>query len=421
MSPSLFDLESLLSPIGTGEFFSRYWEKSPLVIARNDPGRYAALLGVSDLDFILSAAFQTRKSAVEVLTSAGAPKFLDGKEPDHIAQIYAAYRQGATVRINRAQRYWKPLRALCRRIEQTLGSPVRANLYCTPAATEPSKRHYDNHDVLVLQLAGCKHWRVFDPLVRLPLANVPPLPFEERTEMLKYARGGPKKGRADIGADECGEPRLEPVLEAGDLLYMPRGFVHEAWTTDEASMHVTIGLHVLTWLDLLSVALARVSNGDERFRMALPVSLTDGAESAETRQQFETLLRLFAENADFGGALAEMSASFVKSRQATGDGALMGGATDTLDLDTTLERSPGLLLAAVAEGGMVGLLSAHGVFWMPEGFAATLRFVAQMCEFRVRDLPGQLSESSKLSLARRMVQDGFLRIAEAHDATKADH
>jgi len=52
----------------------------------------------------------------------------------------------------------------------------------------------------------------------------------------------------------------ELMLTAGDLLYMPRGFLHEAWTTDEPSTHLTVGLHVVRWLDLLSVALAQVSN-----------------------------------------------------------------------------------------------------------------------------------------------------------------
>jgi ribosomal protein L16 Arg81 hydroxylase len=420
MTTSVFDLESLLAPVGVEEFFSRHWEQSPLVVARDEPERYAALLGTSDLDFVLSAAFQTQKSAVEVLGGADERKFLDGKEPEHVSQIYAAYRRGATVRVNRAQRYWKPLRALCRGLEQTLGAPVRANLYCTPAGSESLKRHYDNHDVLVLQLAGRKHWRVFDPVVSLPLANVPPLPFEERTEMLKYARGGPKKGRADIGANECGEPRVEPILAAGDLLYMPRGFVHEAWTTDEASMHVTIGLHVLTWLDLLSVALARASNRDERFRMALPVGLTDGTESVEAREHFETLLRAFAENADFTSAFAEVVASFVRSRQATGDGALMSNNTGALDPDTTLEQSPGLICRYAEEGGMAVLISAQGVFSMPASFAPALRFVARTRQFRARDLPGQMSESGKLGLARRLVQDGFLRVAATQDSSKAD-
>jgi ribosomal protein L16 Arg81 hydroxylase len=414
MNTPVIDLESLLSPVGVEEFFARHWEKSPLVIAREEPERFAPLLGVADLDFVLSAAFQAQKSSVELL---GATKFPE--VPEHVAQIYEAHRQGATVRVYGAQRYWKPLSALCRALEQALGSPVRANLYGTPASGVPSKRHYDNHDVLVLQLAGRKQWRVFDPVVRLPLADVPPLPFEERTGMLKYARGGPRKGRADIGADECGAPRLEFTLAAGDLFYMPRGFVHEAWTTDEASLHVTIGLHVLTWLDVLSVALARAGNRDERFRTALPVELAGGTQSGAAKEHFETLLRAFAEDADFDGALAEVEASFVRNMQATADGTLMGTAPRALDADTTLEQSPGLVCRYVAEGGMAGLVSAQGSLLMPESFGAALRFVAHTREFRVRDLPGRMSDAGKLSLARRLVQDGFLRVAVNSDGANS--
>ncbi|MFL6227244.1 MAG: cupin domain-containing protein [Pyrinomonadaceae bacterium] len=412
MDASVADLAALLSPIPAAEFFARYWEKSPLVVARREPGRYAGLLGLADLDFVLAAAFQSQESGVELL---GAGKSAGGKGADQVAQIYEAYGQGATVRVNRAQRYWKPLSDVCRRLEHEFGAPVRANLYCSPAGAHFSERHYDNHDVLVLQLAGRKHWRVFDPVVSLPLADVPPLAFEERTGLLKYARGGPRKGRADIGVDECGEPRLDFTLEAGDLLYMPRGFVHEAGAQGEASLHVTIGLHVLTWLDLLSVALARAGHRDERFRTALPVRLADGAQ-ADAREHFATLLRAFADGADFDGALGEVAASFVRNMQATTDGALMGDAARALDEDTSLEQRPGLVCRYVAEGGMAGLLSAQATLWMPESFGPALSFVAQTRAFRVRDLPGGMSDGGKLSLARRLVQDGFLRIVETSRA-----
>ena len=43
--------------------------------------------------------------------------------------------------------------------------------------------------MLVLQLLGKKKWQVYESSFRLPLENVPPLPFEDDRAALKRARG----------------------------------------------------------------------------------------------------------------------------------------------------------------------------------------------------------------------------------------
>lgn len=413
MSTPPFHLESLLAPISLSEFFTLYWEKGPFTWARHQPSHYQTLLSPSDIDFIISSAFATDKAAVEALGTIEIKKFLKGENATVVSELYDAYRRGATLRVNRVHRYWKPLRELCRSLEQSFSFPVRANLYCTPESAARSKRHYDTHDVLVLQISGRKSWRIFPPLIQLPLATVPPLPFEERTEMLKYARGGPRKGRASITEAESGEPISEITLEAGDLLYMPRGFLHEAWTTDEPSTHVTIGLQVVRWLDLLSVALAQVGNRDVRFRQALPV----GAEVREQMDElFSSLLNVFGREARFKDAAEELADSFVKSRQAVGDGTLNSLTTiPEINGQTLLQHRPGLLCRYAENGGAVGVVSANSALWMPTGFEDALRFIATTREFRVGEIPGQMTENSKVSLARRLIQDGFVRIAEEHN------
>jgi hypothetical protein len=259
-------------------------------------------------------------------------------------------------------------------------------------------------------MAGCKSWRIFKPLVQLPLETVPPLPFEERTPMLKYARGGPRKGSGDIDDDEC-EPISELMLTAGDLLYMPRGFLHEAWTTDEPSTHLTVGLHVVRWLDLLSVALAQVGNRDMRFRQAFCA----GPEARNDLDElFTALVEEFARQANLKDAAEEVAGSFVQSGQAVGDGTLVGALTaSNIDGNTLLEHRPGLLYRFAQNGGAAGIISAQGALWMPRGFDEALRFIAATEQFRAADIPGQMTETSKLSLARRLIQDGFVRIAGA--------
>ena len=52
---------------------------------------------------------------------------------------------------------------------------------------------------------------------------------------------------------------------------------------------------------------------------------------------------------------------------------------------------------------------------MPRGFDEALRFIATTREFRAGDIPGSITDSSKLSLARRLIYDGFVRIAGANE------
>ena len=78
MSVTPYSLDSLLAPITVEEFFTGYWEKAPLVVAWSEPDWYAALLGVSDIDFIVSSAFTMDKAAVEALGTAEVKRFLKG-------------------------------------------------------------------------------------------------------------------------------------------------------------------------------------------------------------------------------------------------------------------------------------------------------------------------------------------------------
>jgi len=104
--------------------------------------------------------------------------------------------------------------------------------------------------VFVLQVSGKKRWIVYEPVVRLPLASQP-------------QAGGHL-------VPDGAEPLLDVELEAGDALYLPRGYVHAALTTDVASVHLTVGVLSTTWFDVLSDAVS-LAGADEAFRDALPI------------------------------------------------------------------------------------------------------------------------------------------------------
>src|SRR5205823_12677252 len=129
--------------------------------------------------------------------------------------------------------------------------------------------HWDGHDILVLQIAGRKCWRIYDAPVALPTDLPPTFAFERARP--PAAPGSFRHWIAHPAPDAFGPeaPAGEIELRAGDLLYLPRGHGHEARTDETMSIHVTLGLYAVTWADLLCLAVHQVAQADVRFRRAL--------------------------------------------------------------------------------------------------------------------------------------------------------
>ena len=250
------DFAALLAPVLPDDFFRDHWERKPLHLSRGDARYYDGVLTNDDLESIISYA-DLRYPAIQLARDGGyvAPDsytknvpfgrdFFNGV-PD-IAQIQSEYRSGSTVVLPALHRTWAPLRELCESLENDFTHLVHANAYLTPKETPGFAPHYDTHEVFVLQVAGSKRWRVFQPPLALPHHTQPFTP----------------KGYVP-------RPLLELELKQGDLLYLPRGYVHAAHTSQVHSAHVTIGISVYTWVELLSELIAS-SKEFHQFRTALP-------------------------------------------------------------------------------------------------------------------------------------------------------
>merc|ERR1740139_1867826 len=95
-----------------------------------------------------------------------------------------------------------------------------------------------DRNVIALQLAGCKHWRVY----RTPL----PLPYAH--EQLG------KDPTSPLTNEMLGDPILELRLQPGELLYLPRGAPHEARADQGASsLHITLTAQTsdLNWASMV--------------------------------------------------------------------------------------------------------------------------------------------------------------------------
>jgi len=171
-----------------------------------------------------------------------------------VPRVLAEWEAGATIVLQALHVHWHPLAVFCRRLEEALGLPVQVNAYYTPSGSQGFAVHHDTHDVLVLQVAGEKRWLLYEPLLELPL----------------------KHQRYSKALGEHGEPIDDLLLRAGDTLYLPRGWLHQAETSATDSLHLTIGITAYTRLDAVKAALADCEEDVELRRGVEP-----GADEAE--------------------------------------------------------------------------------------------------------------------------------------------
>jgi hypothetical protein len=275
-----FAFDDLIGEIPREAFFAQYWERRPLHIRRQDAGYYDSLLTRADLETVIASgglrypAIQLTKDGRYVPPEAFTQNHAVGRDslsgvPD-LTRIAALYRGGATLSMPFLHLAWKPLADFTAAIEADFDHPAHANVYLTPGGCRGFTPHYDTHEVFVLQIAGEKRWRV----------DAPPAPLPHHTQPFSAQSQQPT-------------PRvLEVELAPGDLLYLPRGYIHSTATSRTSSLHVTLGVTVFTWVELLADWF-QTSKMYPRYRRALEPGF---AHDPEVRQRLKAdLPKIIAE------------------------------------------------------------------------------------------------------------------------------
>ena len=244
--------------------------------------------------FLVDAA---RKLSAEDYTLASA----DTEGSLDLPRVYELYRTGATISLRHLHESMPELAALCRAVEKVFSSHFQTNIYLSPPNAQGFATHFDSHDVFVLQVAGSKIWTLYDTLIELPL----------------HAQGFEKDKHIP------GPATRDLTIRAGDLFYCPRGLFHSARSTDEPSLHITLGLIGKTWADVLMEAVSAACLSSPAFRANLPAGFANpGFEPAEAKATFRTLVEQFARAAELEPVLERFAEDFVTSRRPDLSGAL---------------------------------------------------------------------------------------------------
>jgi hypothetical protein len=384
-------LARAVEPVSVETFFDDHWERLPLVVERGGRSGFEDLLSEADVERLVTSgglrhpAFRLAKAGERLRLKDYSTDISWRPEPfaktADAEAIAAAFADGATIVVQGMHHWWPALSVFCRELEAELGHPAQANAYYTPRDSQGLPVHHDTHDVFVLQVAGEKRWLVYDPVLELPLRD--------------------QRYDSKLGAP--GEPVHDVVLRAGDTMYLPRGWLHQAVTSETDSLHLTIGVNVYTWIEAVRAALAECAD-DVEFRRSVPADGEGGRE----------LLEVLAERLDPESVAARTTDRFVDGRRP-----ILGGqlaqlrALDDLGPETRVARRPTVLALFDVDDGRVRLRFHGKTIAFPIRAAGELEHLAFAEEpVAIGELPGSLDEEGRLVLVRRLVREGFLVLAD---------
>jgi ribosomal protein L16 Arg81 hydroxylase len=248
--------EELVAPSEADRFWSEAWERRSAHISGRAADHYDPIATARDIEELLFGSVSLPADAVKLYRGA--------EETACDATLERSYQQGHTIVVASVDRFLPRLAAQLASFEARFKAKCVAHLVASPAGAEGLPPHSDAYGVFALQIAGAKTWSLYED--------------------------GPR-ATVNHGIDQhqlIGAPPSSRIrMEAGDLLYLPRGTIHAGATTDDRSLHLAVAIIPPRGADALSL-LCGVAESDPFFRDYMPYGI---GETPEKRADYAEAFR----------------------------------------------------------------------------------------------------------------------------------
>jgi ribosomal protein L16 Arg81 hydroxylase len=249
MSPKT-NWESLIGRIGAEQFETKYFGQRPLHLKQS----FTPSTGLESLE---QWGDVLRGQVVTMEAHRGRVEIDPDADTGHPIsnELKALVEQGGPLIVGSINKINPAVGALARTMARGLSSFVGVNAYISPPRKDALDLHYDDHDVIVLQLHGEKSWTLGSRVTRGVASS---RFFQVDKDALR--------------ANAVENDRFRTLdVSAGDLLYLPRGLFHRATASRGVSIHLSFGIRRPTGLDFLDLVMQRLiaETGTREFAPAL--------------------------------------------------------------------------------------------------------------------------------------------------------
>ncbi len=256
-------LDDILAPLGAPKFFAEHHDRQPLHL-KGGVEKFAPVLSWRGINRLLDMTHSWTSHSLQLVLD-GAPIRAeqycvraagrdDGgqlMQPDR-DRVREWVAKGASVVLNDVDSLSPGLAAVSNALEAAGLGKAQANVYISWQSHKAFPAHYDTHDVWAVQVEGEKVWNVWEGRAEWPISH--PLFRSQTQEHHEQAKG---------------RLRAKVHMKPGDLLYLPRGWYHDALAEAPASVHVAYGTHAVLGMDLVNILIERALH-DPLFRQPLP-------------------------------------------------------------------------------------------------------------------------------------------------------
>ncbi|KAF1770349.1 hypothetical protein GCK72_002167 [Caenorhabditis remanei] len=254
----------MISPCDVQTFFDKFYQSNVLVVHRKQPTYFGNLFSTARLCELLEKNHLEYGTNINIAQyKNGVRTTLNGKGRVYPQIVKQHLNNLCSVQLVNPQTFDDRIWYICEVLQEQFGCFVGANTYLTPAGSSGFAPHWDEIDAFLLQVEGRKYWRVW-----APESSDEELPLESSDNFTEEEM----KGRV---------PVFEGWIEKGDVIYIPRGYIHQARTDSKIhSLHVTISTgRQWSFANLLEKlvpeAIGALIPDQHKLRRGLPIGLFD--------------------------------------------------------------------------------------------------------------------------------------------------
>jgi ribosomal protein L16 Arg81 hydroxylase len=395
----LSDLKYLLSPITENRFFEKYWEKQPVLIKRNNPAYFQDILSLEIIDEYL-ATKGLRFPEIKVIkngewlisnTKGILKRYSLGTKFIDITNLLDYYSDGATIIFLALDRHLPSISELCRGLQKILNIHIQANVYLTPRTSKGFNAHFDTHDVFILQVEGKKHWKIWNNKLKFPLKHQEQIFGKDQEKKI---------------------PDIDIVLEKGDTLYIPRGFIHSGSSLRDNSMHITVGIVPFIFVNMLSQKINNILSNlaeDELLQRIIPpqFALENDLVNSTTINDFNLLREKILNQIDFEQTKQEAYRIFLERRLPNCNGLVSSiSKLKNINEGTVLFKRKDVNFLLLKDTETKLIVNGNSMTF-PLHFFDILSKLIDKDNFRIGDILNEISLEGKLFITQKLLRSGL--------------